>query len=182
MFTFLALGFTVASSLAHAAQNVEIPVQVYDVTIAPVQQRHFAEFRDIPKAMDIKPLTSAGNCHSLDAEKVVICHYDNQRSAFLAEGLFTFAKGYAQVAQKQESAGERSDSDSNPTPNGRWVEYRDTPKDVSVSTLLKAGELLGGSCHEMSEEKFVVCYYEDARTAGIDWEKLGAKLGEATSI
>ena len=182
MFTSLALGLSLASGISYAVQHVDIPVHAFEVASAPANKSHWAEFSDVPKGMNIDPLLSAGNCHSLDLEKVVICHYSNARTAQLAESLFTLAKSVSQTTQQQEGVLPVLSPGTSPAPEGRWVEYRDIPKDVAVSTLTKAGELLGGDCHAMSQDNVVVCYYSDARTAGIDWETLGVKLQEASSI
>lgn len=67
--------------------------------------------------------------------------------------------GLAQADQSGKS------SETNPVfeqqaANGRWVEYRYRPVDVTTAMLIEGGEKLGGLCHELSVEKVVVCYYD----------------------
>jgi hypothetical protein len=91
-------------------------------------------------------------------------------------GLLSF--GLAQAEQSGKS------SEANPifeqqAVNGRWVEYRYRPHDVTTAMLIEGGEKLGGLCHELSVEKIVVCYYDTEKSVAA-YRALGSDQTPAT--
>lgn len=70
---------TLVSGVAHAAQQIEIPVEVTTVEMDKARSARWEEFRDIPHDKAVDLITAGqqarGTCHELPAEKIVVCYY-----------------------------------------------------------------------------------------------------------
>lgn len=86
-----------------------------------------------------------------------------------AIGFLAVFSGVAKAAKPVEIPVEVIDVEQNA--KARWEEIRDVTHDKAVA-VTTAAEKAGGSCHELTSERIVVCYFPGSRTAGIDWDKL----------
>jgi hypothetical protein len=93
-----------------------------------------------------------------------------------AIGFIALISGVAEAAKPIEIPVEVIDVEQNA--KARWEEIQDVSHD-KVEALTTAAEKAGGSCHELTSERIVVCYFPGSRTAGIDWDKLSKGLVQA---
>jgi hypothetical protein len=67
------------AGLAHAAQDVDIPVETTDVVVDQAQVARWEEYRAVShqKAAELVATAKASGaaCHELPAEKIVVCYF-----------------------------------------------------------------------------------------------------------
>lgn len=82
----LILGASLAlvTVFAHAAEKVDIPIEVVDVQRVQDHQTGWSEFRGVEhaRAGDViaRGEKSGGACHELPAERIVVCYFAGGRS------------------------------------------------------------------------------------------------------
>ncbi|HDS1721474.1 hypothetical protein NPS53_08195 [Pseudomonas putida] len=90
-------------------------------------------------------------------------------------GLLVCFVGFAHGAEQVDIPVEVSSVEVDQAHTPRWEVARDVPHDKAAGAIA-AGKKAGGMCHELAEERMVVCVFTASRSVGIDWDKLHKEM------